>query len=69
MINPPKTLEVAKRCTYGQRPFESRYDAERCAYEVRDSTSFYTYQCCRKPGHGPDGLYCKQHAKIVERED
>lgn len=69
MINPPKTHEVAKRCTYGHKPFAARFVPERCAYEVHDCKSFYSYQCCRKPGHGPDGLYCKQHAKIVERND
>ena len=30
------------------------------------SQGWYTYQCSRKRGHGPDGLYCKQHAKMVE---
>ncbi len=24
------------------------------------------HQCFRKRGHGPDGLYCKQHGKMVE---
>lgn len=24
-------------------------------------------QCERKRGHDPDGLYCKQHAKIILR--
>lgn len=23
-------------------------------------------QCSRERGHGPDGLYCKQHAKKLE---
>lgn len=23
------------------------------------------HQCPRKRGHGPDGLYCKQHAKML----
>ncbi len=26
----------------------------------------YTHQCNRKRGHGPEGLYCKQHAKKFE---
>jgi hypothetical protein len=25
--------------------------------------SWIPHQCYRKRGHGPDGLYCKQHAK------
>ena len=24
-------------------------------------SNFQSYQCSRKRGHGPDGLYCKQH--------
>lgn len=27
------------------------------------------YQCRRKRGHGPDGLYCKQHGKIKAHMD
>lgn len=26
-------------------------------------------QCTRNRGHGPDGLYCKQHAKQKEKHD
>lgn len=25
----------------------------------------WEFQCSRKRGHGPDGLYCKQHAKML----
>jgi hypothetical protein len=35
-----------------------------CVVEVWQD--FWSYQCSRKRGHGPDGLYCKQHAKMVE---
>ena len=33
--------------------------------EVKRSYSAWDHgtQCTRKRGHGPDGLYCKQHAK------
>jgi hypothetical protein len=27
-----------------------------------------SYQCERKRGYGPGGLYCKQHAKIEARK-
>lgn len=27
------------------------------------------YQCNRKRGYGPDGLYCKQHAKKHEKQE
>ena len=36
-------------------------DTEFCAYLVDDENN----QCQRKPGNGPDSLYCKQHAKKV----
>ena len=34
-----------------------------CIKEVQDPTGWHFYQCQRKRGYGPDGLYCKQHAK------
>lgn len=35
-----------------------------CVEEVQASGTWPHYhQCNRKRGHGPDGLYCKQHAK------
>uniref|UniRef100_A0A6M3JC16 Uncharacterized protein n=1 Tax=viral metagenome TaxID=1070528 RepID=A0A6M3JC16_9ZZZZ len=36
----------------------------RCIEEVCNQYIFY--QCKRLRGHGPDGLYCKQHAKRYE---
>ena len=35
-----------------------------CISEVSDHTGWHTYQCSRKRGHGPDGLYCKQHGEM-----
>jgi hypothetical protein len=37
-------------------------DPNRCIEEVHASR-WISHQCSRKRGHGPDGLYCKQHAK------
>ena len=37
-----------------------------CVEAMPDQSTFngmVTKQCSRKRGHGPDGLYCKQHAK------
>ena len=43
-------------------------DETRCIEEVTETEGWgHRYQCRRKRGHGPDGLYCKQHAKIEER--
>ena len=38
-------------------------DETRCVESVRDFTGWHYFQCSRKRGYGPDGLYCKQHAK------
>ena len=57
---------------YGQwtgNPSGNAEDPERCIKEVWPTNGSWTaYQCFRKRGHGPDGLYCKQHAKMAEGE-
>ena len=45
-------------------PRGNREDVTRCISEVSDGTHWHFLQCSRKRGHGPDGLYCKQHGKI-----
>jgi hypothetical protein len=69
VINPPRTREEAKRRTY-RRWINDRspvpYDPSACAYHVWGSA--YGYQCSRKPGHGPWEGYCKQHAKMLEKQ-
>jgi hypothetical protein len=62
MLNPPKTREEAEKRRYGK--WKVAWTPSSCAYDVRGGR--YFNQCLRKPGHGPDGLYCKQHAKKVE---
>lgn len=47
--------------TYGQNMMRRAYTPERCAEAVW--TTFGSYQCARKPGHGDRQLFCKQHAK------
>ena len=43
-------------------------DKSLCVQEVwAPGRGIHCYQCRRKRGHGPDGLYCKQHAKQKER--
>ena len=73
MIVYPKTREEAMRTRYQVwvgNPKGHPYDPYACAAKVWGiGTRFLPYQCCRKPGHGPDGLYCKQHARMVERLD
>jgi hypothetical protein len=49
------------------RPDGTPEDPTRCIEEVWPTDGLWiSYQCSRKRGHGPDGLYCKQHAKKHE---
>ena len=69
MIRAPKTQAEADALVYNKwagHPQGTRYDSTRCAYEVWDQgRGCMSWQCSRKRGHGPDGLYCKTHAKMV----
>ena len=51
---------------WGGNPKGTPEDIERCIVQVVDSMGWASHQCYRKRGHGPDGLYCKQHGKKVE---
>lgn len=44
-------------------------DTKRCIVEVwpTSGNGWIPYQCSRKRGHGPDGLYCKQHGAKEEK--
>jgi len=67
MFNPPKTREEAEKYRYNQwagNPNGWKFNPKQCAYEA--CCNFDFYQCSRPSGHGPDGLYCKQHARMVE---
>ena len=67
MTRDPVTREEAAKKPYrvwGGNPTGNPHDPTRCAAQVADSgRSCLFHQCIRKPGHGPDDLYCKQHAK------
>jgi len=58
---------------YGQwagNPNGRTEDKTRCIWEVWERGRIInSYQCFRKRGYGPNGLYCKQHAKKVEAKD
>jgi hypothetical protein len=56
--------EHKHRERYGQwagNPGGHKANLERCIEEVSDNWIYH--QCSRKLGHGPEGMYCKQHAK------
>ena len=42
----------------------------RCVQEVDFGDRWFVggHQCARRRGYGPDGLYCKQHAKRFRAE-
>jgi hypothetical protein len=41
-----------------------------CLYEVyTNNLGDHGHQCSRKRGYGPDGLYCKMHAKKMQERD
>jgi len=69
MIDAPKTFREAASRRYGAwagNPKGRAYMASQCAYSVYPNERFaIPKQCTRKPGHGPDALYCAQHAKSV----
>lgn len=51
-------------------PNGHREDTTRCIMSVIPSErggSWHAHQCNRKRGHGPDGLYCKQHDPAEEQ--
>ena len=68
-MKPPHemTTEELKAYTYGPDWMKRFYRRFKCAAAVSDGRGTVTFsQCSRKPGHGPGGLYCKQHAKRLE---
>lgn len=72
MLDPPKTKKEAQQYRYNKwagNPQGRAYNPTQCVYEVHESGRGYMfYQCSRKSGHGPDNLYCKQHAKMVDSQ-
>jgi hypothetical protein len=44
-------------------------DKERCSKEILSYGSRKLRQCWKRRGHGENGLYCKQHAKMRSKHD
>lgn len=40
-----------------------RENMDFCAEQIPERHGYRFFQCGRKRGHGPNGEYCKQHAK------
>lgn len=52
---------------WGGQPQGKLEDETRCIEEVYDKELHHNRQCLHFRGYGPDGLYCKQHAKKHEK--
>lgn len=68
MIDTPKTIEEARKYRYrlwAGNPNGKPYREGYCAWEIYDN--FLGCQCSQKNGYGPGRLYCKQHAKKLEK--
>lgn len=65
-MNCPTTLEEAKTfryCRWGGCPDGTPWRKNQCAMDVHDiGRGALSHQCSRNSGHGPDGLFCSQHA-------
>lgn len=72
MMNYPQTKEEARVYRYNRWAGNPRgwdYRENHCAMEVQATgRAIHFFQCSRLNGKGPDGLYCNQHAKKVEKE-
>lgn len=54
---------------WGGNPGGDKYDPNLCAESVTDRDRMaLSHQCFRRPGHGPDGLFCLQHSPEYLRE-
>jgi hypothetical protein len=49
---------------WGGNPRGDKPDLACCIERV--TSHHISYQCSRKLGHGPEGMYCKQHGKMVQ---
>jgi hypothetical protein len=46
-----------------------REDITRCVVEIFPRDAYISRQCRRLKGYGPEGEYCKQHAKRFEDDN
>ena len=64
MSNHPKTKAEAAAYWKGSYFGRGSYDENHCVYSVHEGGRSVGFrQCQQKPGFGPEGLYCKRHAK------
>ena len=56
-------IEPRRYGSWAGNPKGTKEDVQLCVKEVWHN--MMAAQCARKRGHGPNGLYCKQHAKTA----
>jgi hypothetical protein len=62
----PKADGLRRYRVWAGNPDGRKEDVSRCVCSVSEGgRSVLSSQCMRKRGHGPDGLYCKQHASKI----
>lgn len=66
-MEPPQTIEEARKFRYTKwagKPEGVPWKEGLCAEQIFESGRGITHrQCSKKSGHGPEGLYCKEHAR------
>ena len=70
-MNPPLTKADAEKRRYNKSwvtPKGKAFDPACCAGEVSYQSGWRSRQCLRKPGKGPDELYCAMHAKMLQKQ-
>lgn len=66
MRRPIDSVETARRVRFGPTYDPHPYREGGCCEQIY--SGFRPYQCTRAFGHGPGGMYCKQHAKQFKQE-
>ena len=51
---------------YGIEYYARQEAKDRCVAGAFDRLTWIWNQCSRKRGHGPNGEFCKQHARMME---
>jgi hypothetical protein len=70
MPTDPKPPGLRRYGQWAGNPGGTCEDITRCIGEVQLAGGFRFGQCTRKRGHGPDGLWCKQHdPEVVAARD
>ena len=68
-LKPTLKKKVVKRYGANAANKGELEDVTKCIKQIWSENGFKSWQCKRKRGHGPEGLYCKQHGKRIEQLD